>query len=146
MTTKKLRNLANGAKKRQEIYAFLVRYMTGTGGAPPTVRQVQRAVSLKTPSTAAYHLAQLHEMGVIRLVGEARARRIQIVGATWIVPDIELAKYIIKQDYIRRVQEATPAKEPACRSKDSTTCSTFRVMVGGFYPWRARFGMSPPVA
>lgn len=51
--------------KTLEVYKFLVRR-----GRPLGVREIQRAIRLKSPSLALYHLRKLEEMGLVeRLEG-----------------------------------------------------------------------------
>lgn len=67
--------------KQQEIYDFILSY-TGEMGYPPSVREICRAVGLKSPSSAHLHLKVLESAGYLtRSPGKTRALQISGPGA-----------------------------------------------------------------
>lgn len=54
--------------KREEILAFL-RKSTAENGYPPTVREIMRAVGLKSTASVHYHLTELDRLGLINVDG-----------------------------------------------------------------------------
>lgn len=51
-------------EKQKEVYDFLLEF-TKTNGYPPSVREICKAVSLKSPSTVHGHLKRLEKKGLI---------------------------------------------------------------------------------
>jgi len=60
--------MAQMGKMQQQIYEYIVRSIQ-TQGYPPSVREIGRAVGLKSPSTVHFHLKKLEEFGVINRDG-----------------------------------------------------------------------------
>ena len=61
------------SKRQQQIYDYIVSY-TQDNGYPPSVREIGATMSLKSPSTAHFHLKVLEERGYIsRTQGKTRA-------------------------------------------------------------------------
>lgn len=56
------------SNKRAEILSFLKQF-TAEKGYPPTVREIMRAVGLKSTASVHYHLAELNRTGAISVDG-----------------------------------------------------------------------------
>ena len=54
------------AKKRDEIYNFIINYMV-ENIIPPTVREIREGVELKSTSSVYTHLRNLEQMGKITM-------------------------------------------------------------------------------
>jgi len=53
-----------GKEQRRRIYQYILAY-SRQYGAPPTRREIQMVIGVKSVSTVTYHLAILKEFGVI---------------------------------------------------------------------------------
>lgn len=86
--TRKLGHIGVGrSRRRREVWSFLRDYMQGTQGIPPTAREVQKGVGLRSLRQVQGALADLEQEGLIRRIGFGRARGIGIVGARYLLPD-----------------------------------------------------------
>ena len=72
-----------------DIYAAILRHMTETAGAPPTLREICAACGISSTSAASYALRSLEQTGRIVLVD---GYRIRIPGATWQAPVEQFAE------------------------------------------------------
>ena len=68
-----------GTGVREEIYNFLIKYMTENGYAP-TVREIGEAVGLKSTSSVYNHLQVLEVLGKIKMGNGYKPRAIQLIG------------------------------------------------------------------
>ena len=68
--------MARVSNKRDEILAFVQDFSTQNGYAP-TVREIMRAVGLKSTATVHYHLSKLKELGKIDM-DEMKKRTISL--------------------------------------------------------------------
>lgn len=57
--------------KCREVY-YAICTFTKKAGYPPTVREIGKAVGLKSPAAVQYHLDELESVGLIRRYGKAR--------------------------------------------------------------------------
>jgi repressor LexA len=62
------RRMNKPSAKKQAIYEYIIEF-TGTHGYPPSVREIARAVGLRSPGTVHAHLSSLAEQGLIRKDG-----------------------------------------------------------------------------
>lgn len=67
-----------GIETREDIYGFLVKYMTENGYAP-TVREIGEAVGLCSSSSVVNQLAMLEMLGKIH-VEKYKPRAIRLIG------------------------------------------------------------------
>lgn len=67
-----------GTGVREEIYNFLIKYMTENGYAP-TVREIGEAVGLSSSSSVVNQLAMLEMLGKIH-VEKYKPRAIRLIG------------------------------------------------------------------
>ena len=67
-----------GIKKREQIYQFIVKYITAIGYAP-TIKEICNAVGLKSTSSVYNHLVQLETDGKIEMKPYS-PRAIKVVG------------------------------------------------------------------
>ncbi len=70
-------NLEPLTDRQQQIFSFIEKAICEKG-YPPTVREIGRAVGLRSPSTVHSHLASLEEMGYIRR-DSAKGRAIEVI-------------------------------------------------------------------
>ena len=61
------------SKKQQEVFSFIKSFIDETG-TPPSVREIGKAVGLKSPSTVQYHLNVLIDAGYLEK-GDANMKR-----------------------------------------------------------------------
>lgn len=54
--------LAHGRKVRRRMYRAIVDYIE-EHGIPPTIREIQEAAGLSSPSVVSYHLTVMEEAG-----------------------------------------------------------------------------------
>lgn len=67
--------------------AAIVNTCLASGGISPTIREIGKAVGIKSTSVVNYHLRWLEEAGLIRRPKDGYVRGIEVVGATWTPPD-----------------------------------------------------------
>ena len=68
--------MAQLSKMQQQIYDYIAQAIR-TQGYPPSVREIGKAVGLKSPSTVHFHLKNLEEQGVISR-GDHKGRSITL--------------------------------------------------------------------
>lgn len=75
------------------VMAFVVRFCIGTGGVPPTLREICDGCDLSSTNVAHRHLKALEERGLVRswagaIAGDkaGASRGIEVVGASWVPP------------------------------------------------------------
>ena len=68
-----------GIETREEIFDFLVEYITKNGYAP-TVREIGDGVGLKSTSSVYNHLQILELLGKIKMGNRYKPRAIQLIG------------------------------------------------------------------
>lgn len=67
---------------QEKILAFFIEYQTEHAGLPPTRREIADKVKAST-SLVNMHIKKLAESGIIKYVGYADARNIQLTGGRW---------------------------------------------------------------
>lgn len=72
---------------RDEVWAFLRRYMAVSAGRPPTAREIAAGVGVRSTAVVHLALAALEEDGRIRRGRYGQSRAIEIVGARYLLPD-----------------------------------------------------------
>lgn len=68
------------------VLTTILRYATEHSGMMPTVREIMALAGISSTSVATYHLGKLHDLGLIVLADDIRARMIHVPGATWTPP------------------------------------------------------------
>ncbi|MHC4088707.1 MAG: LexA family protein [Planctomycetota bacterium] len=68
--------------KTRNIFEFIVRYKQAHDGNSPSVREIQDACGISTPSLVHYHLGELETVGWIELT-RFQSRSIQVEGGRW---------------------------------------------------------------
>ena len=71
-------NYSKGEQTRQKICDYIVEYMT-TKGYSPSVREICKAIGLKSTSSAYIHLSKLQKNGLITMELD-KPRTISLVG------------------------------------------------------------------
>ena len=79
------RKKSKGISRRQEQILHYIRQETETQGYPPSVREIGRAVGLKSTSTVHGHLSQLERKGYIRR-DSSKPRAIEVLPAAGVLP------------------------------------------------------------
>lgn len=79
------RKKSKGISRRQEQILHYIRQETATQGYPPSVREIGRAVGLKSTSTVHGHLSQLERKGYIRR-DSSKPRAIEVLPAAGVLP------------------------------------------------------------
>jgi repressor LexA len=79
------RKKSKGISKRQEQILDYIKQETETQGYPPSVREIGRAVGLKSTSTVHGHLSQLERKGYIRR-DSSKPRAIEVLPAAGVLP------------------------------------------------------------
>jgi len=74
-------------QRRNEVWAFLRAYMKASQGRPPTTREIQQGVGLRSLRHVHSTLGELERAGLIRRMEFGRTRGIGIVGARYLLPD-----------------------------------------------------------
>lgn len=75
------------SRRRSEVWSFLRSYMKANQGRPPTAREIQQGVGLRSMRQVQGTLADLEREGLIRRMEFGRTRGIGIVGARYLLPD-----------------------------------------------------------
>ena len=74
----KTKKLLHGNATRQKVYNFLIYYIK-KNGFPPSIREIAKAVGLKSTLGVYSHLKKLQEEGLIEIRGNS-SRAIKILG------------------------------------------------------------------
>lgn len=75
--------------KALQVLSFITGYKIAHDGNSPTIREIQKATGLYSPSRVPVFLAWLEEKGKIRNLAERRAAplRIEVIGGRWVPPE-----------------------------------------------------------
>ena len=74
------RQLMTEHPKQHEILRYIIDYKTDHEGASPTIREIQQACGLASPSTTRHYLYLLVQDNAIEMHG---TRDIRVNGASW---------------------------------------------------------------
>ena len=92
--------MARVSNKREEILAFL-RDFSAQNGYAPTVREIMRAVGLKSTASVYYHLSALNDAGVISMDGgKNRTIRLSNPGGIPVIGTVAACTPILAQENI----------------------------------------------
>ena len=92
--------MARVSSKREEILAFL-RDFSAQNGYAPTVREIMRAVGLKSTASVYYHLSTLNDAGVISMDGgKNRTIRLSNPGGIPVIGTVAAGTPILAQENI----------------------------------------------
>ena len=92
--------MARVSSKREEILAFL-RDFSAQNGYAPTVREIMRAVGLKSTASVYYHLSTLNDAGIISMDGgKNRTIRLSNPGGIPVIGTVAAGTPILAQENI----------------------------------------------
>ena len=92
--------MARVSSKREEILAFL-RDFSAQNGYAPTVREIMRAVGLKSTASVYYHLSTLNDAGLISMDGgKNRTIRLSNPGGIPVIGTVAAGTPILAQENI----------------------------------------------
>ena len=92
--------MARVSSKREEILEFL-RNFSAQNGYAPTVREIMRAVGLKSTASVYYHLSALNDAGVISMDGgKNRTIRLSNPGGIPVIGTVAAGTPILAQENI----------------------------------------------
>lgn len=73
-------------ERSAQVYAFVCSFTKASGGIPPTAREIQRGVRLRSLRHVASSLRALERAGRIERGRFGQARSLRIVGAQYLLP------------------------------------------------------------
>jgi SOS-response transcriptional repressor LexA len=71
---------------RALVLAWIIGYMEGTGGIPPTAREIGQGCGISSTAAVNYILAELERAGKLQRRQAGAARGFTVTGAKWTPP------------------------------------------------------------
>jgi SOS-response transcriptional repressor LexA len=71
---------------RASVLAWIIGYMEGTGGIPPTAREIGAGCGISSTAAVNYILAELERAGKLQRRQAGAARGFTVTGAKWTPP------------------------------------------------------------